>query len=324
MMAQWMLGGFVRMASWADGLTPASVTVCLLTFLPLSVLGLLWAAQFLRCRTAEQALRLGEMRRRRLSEQLRRLKEWNQRAQERADQLKAANRDLEAFAYSVAHDLRAPLRAIDGFAGMLAEDHARELDDEGRRLLMVLRHEVDRMGGLIDGLLAFSRLGRRGMRVAETDMTSLVREVFDQMRGQAGDRQVEFQLGELPAARGDSALLRQVWANLLDNALKYTRHRPHARVTISGVQRGTENVYAIKDNGAGFDMRHAGKLFGVFQRLHREEEFEGIGVGLALVQRIVQRHGGRVGVRARLERGATFFFTLPSAETAARGIRDGR
>jgi light-regulated signal transduction histidine kinase (bacteriophytochrome) len=269
----------------------------------------LWlaAAWVVRHRTAVDALKQSEARSLQLNESL------EQRVRERTAQLEAVNKELEAFACSVSHDLRAPVRAVDGFARILEEEHASELDEQGCRALAVIRGEARRMGRLIDDLLDFSRLGRHAMHVADTDMTELVHEVFEQVKGRAADRQVDFRVGELPVARADAALLRQVWFNLIDNALKYTRHRSRTQVWISGVKQGAETIYSIQDNGAGFDMKYAGKLFGVFQRLHGREEFEGTGVGLALVQRIIRRHGGRVGAEAQVERGATFYFTLPSA-----------
>ena len=269
----------------------------------------LWMAAVwvVRHQKAEGALRQNEAHSLQLTECL------EHRIRERTAQLEAANMDLESFACSVSHDLRAPLRAVDGFARILQEEHASQLDDEGRRALSVVRGEARRMGRLIDDLLNFSRVGRHGVQLTNTDMTSLVREVFDQVKGRAGERQVDFRVGDLPAAPGDLALLRQVWINLIDNALKYTRHRSQVQVSITGVKRGSEVVYSIRDNGAGFDMKYASKLFGVFHRLHSADEFEGTGVGLALVQRIIRRHGGRVGAEAQVDRGATFYFTLPCA-----------
>lgn len=242
---------------------------------------------------------------------------------ERMAQLELANRELEAFACSVSHELRAPLRIVDGFVRVLEEEHSALLNEDGRRALAVVRGEARRMGRLIEDLLYFSRLERQDLCLSDIDMRTLVREVFEQLTVRAAHRDVDFRLEELPAARADSALLWQVWYNLLDNALKYTRHRPSTQIWISGTRQGAENLYMIRDNGAGFDMESAGKLFGVFQRLHRPEEFEGIGVGLALVRRVIRRHGGRVGAKAQLERGATFYFTLPSAEAAEPGVGDG-
>lgn len=326
MIVQWMLGGLFRLASGTAVWTPASVATCLGIFLVPALWGAVCMAgsQIARRRRVEQARQRERPRRRHVIAEIRRSDDasLNHRVQERLAQLEAANRELEAFAYSVAHDLRAPLRSLDGFAQILVQDYAQQLDDEGRRMLAILRREAQRMGAMIDALLDFSRQGRGEMRVTETDMNALVREVFDALKDRAADRKVQVRLGELPAARGDSALLRHVWFNLLDNALKYTRHRPCAEVWISGVRQGSENLYSIRDNGAGFDMKYAGKLFGVFQRLHRREEFEGSGVGLALVRRIIQRHGGRVGAQAQLERGATFYFTLPSAEGSDSCVGD--
>ncbi len=239
--------------------------------------------------------------------------ELEQRVRDRTTELEAANRELEAFSYSVSHDLRAPLRAINGFARILTEDHAARLDAEGQRVLGIVRKEAVRMGHLIDDLLQFSRLGRQPLRRVPTDMNLLVREVQAELRGRAPERAVVFRLERLPVAPADPALLRQVWFNLLDNACKYTRQRQPAEIVVSGRIDGGCAVYSVKDNGSGFEMKYAAKLFGVFQRLHRAEEFEGTGVGLALVQRILHRHGGRIWAEAELDRGATFRFTLPIA-----------
>jgi signal transduction histidine kinase len=276
--------------------------------------GVLWLAAVwvVRHKAAERALKASEARSLQLSESL------EQRVCERTAQLEAANKELDAFACSVSHDLRAPLRAVDGFAQILEEEHASQLGEEGRRTLGVVRSEARRMSGLINDLLDFSRLGKHEIRLSDTDMTGLVRELFDQVKGRAADRNVDFRLGELPAARADSALLRQVWFNLLDNALKYTRKRRRVEIRVDGTRQGSELVYSIRDNGAGFDMKYADRLFGVFQRLHGSEEFEGTGVGLALVQSIIRRHGGRVWAEAQVERGATFYFTLPTPVAAAK------
>ena len=216
--------------------------------------------------------------------------------------------ELESFSYSVSHDLRAPLRAIDGYARMLEEDYAGRLDEEARRLLGVVRSNAIRMGQLIDDLLAFSRLGRQEAVSAPLDMTQLSQEAADELRG---ERQVH--ASPLPTAKGDRALLKQVWLNLIGNALKYSAKNPAARVEIGAHEEAGETVYWVRDNGAGFDMRYADKLFGVFQRLHRSEESEGTGVGLAIVQRIVARHGGRVWAEAKPDEGACFWFSLPRA-----------
>ncbi len=253
----------------------------------------------------------------RLHEELRRhAADLEQHVLDRTAQLEAANKELEAFSYSVSHDLRAPLRAINGFARILTEDHGPALDAEGQRLLEVIRGEASRMGQLIDELLQFSRLSRQPLRKSSSDMTAMARGVYDELRAGTPDRIVDFRLESLPSVPADPALLRQVWINLLDNALKFTRHREHAGIVVSGSVHAGEAIYSVRDNGAGFDMQYAGKLFGVFQRLHGLEEFEGTGVGLALVQRIVNRHGGRVWAEATPDCGATFSFSLPLPETS--------
>jgi PAS domain S-box-containing protein len=224
--------------------------------------------------------------------------------------VKALNSELESFSYSVSHDLRAPLRAINGYAQMLEEDYAAKLDAEGRRLLGVVRGNAHRMGQLIDDLLAFSRLGRQQPVLLPVDMTSLAREVAQELRGA---RPVAVEIDELPRAQADLALLRQVWVNLIGNAIKYSAKKPDARVLVCGREEGASSVYSVRDNGAGFDMRYAEKLFGVFQRLHRADEFEGTGVGLAIVQRIVARHGGKVWAEGKPGEGACFYFSLPRA-----------
>jgi len=231
--------------------------------------------------------------------------------EKRTAQLEAANRDLESFSYSVSHDLRAPLRAIDGFSRILLSDHAEGLDAEGQRFLGIIRANTQQMGQLIDDLLAFSQLGRRALKVADLDVGTLVQDVVQELQDTLGDRPVQWDLKPLPAARADRALMHQVWDNLLGNALKFTRPRESAVIEVGCRSDGDEDIYYVKDNGVGFDMQYAHKLFGVFQRLHRYEEFEGTGVGLALVQRIVQRHGGRVWAEGQVARGATFYFSLP-------------
>ncbi len=237
-----------------------------------------------------------------------------QKVLERTAKLEAANKELESFSYSVSHDLRAPLRAINGYARILAEDYGASLDAEGQRLLDIVRSEALRMGRLIDDLLKFSRLGRQPLQIEPTDMTMLAGEVYQDLLIRMPDREVDFSLSPLPRALGDESLLRQVWVNLLDNALKYTRPRKRAGITVTGSIQGNEATYTVKDNGAGFDMKYAGKLFGVFQRLHESHEFEGAGVGLALVQRLIQRHGGRIWAESEVDKGATFHFTLPMAQ----------
>jgi signal transduction histidine kinase len=243
--------------------------------------------------------------------------ELEQRVHDRTAQLEAANRELEAFSYSVSHDLRAPLRAIDGFAGILMEDHGSRLDSEGRRVVDVIRGEAARMAQLIDDLLTFSRASRGQMRSAAIDMTTLARAVFDECAAQAPGRKLRLQLGTLLPAVGDPSLMRQVLANLLSNAIKYTRPRAEAEVELGSRVEGNRNVYWVKDNGVGFNPKYVDKLFGIFQRLHTYEEFEGTGVGLALVARIVRRHGGQVWAESEVNRGAVFYFALPNGQERA-------
>jgi two-component system sensor kinase len=225
--------------------------------------------------------------------------------------LKEANKELEAFSYSVSHDLRAPLRAIDGFSRILLEEYTDKLDDDGKRVLDVIRNNSQNMGRLIDDLLAFSRLSRKQLEASGVDMHSLASEVFTQLEPGLGDQKIQFNLSPLPPVEGDPALIRQVFVNLISNAAKYSRPRPQSIIDVNGYYENGDCVYYVKDNGVGFDMTYAKKLFGVFQRLHSVEEFEGTGVGLAIVQRIVHRHGGQVWARAKLNEGATFFFSLP-------------
>jgi signal transduction histidine kinase len=235
------------------------------------------------------------------------------RAQEVAEttrRLEEANAELESFSYSVSHDLRAPLRAINGFSQALLEDYGSTLPTDGQSLLARVRENTKRMGQLIDDLLVFSRLGRKALEMGPVDMTALAEAVVQEVRHADQGRDVEVIVGHLPTAIGDAGLLRQAVSNLVANAFKFTRRRARACIEIGSRADGDEIVYYVRDNGAGFDMKYATKLFGVFQRLHRESDFEGTGVGLALVQRIVHRHGGRVWAEAQVDQGATFSFTL--------------
>jgi PAS domain S-box-containing protein len=239
------------------------------------------------------------------------------RVQERTAQLHSTIKELEAFSYSVSHDLRAPLRAIDGFSKLLVEDYYSNIDSEGRRLIDVIRTSTVKMGNLIDGLLAFSRLGRQALASAEVDMTELAQEAYAEADSGEPGRNVEIGIDQLPPALGDRLLLRQVFVNLLSNAMKFTRGRNPAVIKVGSESKGDQNVFYVRDNGVGFDMRYVDKLFGVFQRLHGVNEFEGTGLGLAIVQRVVHRHGGRVWAEGALDQGATIFFSLPKLKTVS-------
>ena len=236
--------------------------------------------------------------------------ELEQRVIERTAQLESANKELEAFSYSISHDLRAPLRSINGFAGIVMEDFGPQLPEVGRGYLERIRTGAVRMGVLIDDLLAFSRLSRQSVNRQTVNSARIVNEVLDELKPQRDGRQIEVKIGTLPACHGDPALLKQIWVNLISNAIKYTRGREPGIIEIGCARENDEDVFFVRDNGAGFDMQYANKLFGVFQRLHREDQFEGTGVGLAIVQRIVHRHGGRIWAKAEVNRGATFYFTI--------------
>ena len=233
-----------------------------------------------------------------------------------AAQLEAANKELEAFSYSVSHDLRAPLRAVNGFAELVVQNFGPQLPDKGRHYLDVIRESAHQMGELIDDLLMFSRLSRQALEKGTVDTTRLVNECLGELAAARAGRQVEIRLGALPPCEADRSLLKQVWLNLLGNALKYTGRREHAVVEIGCTREPGGEVFFVRDNGTGFDMRYVHKLFGVFQRLHRADEFEGTGVGLAIVQRVVHRHGGRAWAEATVGRGATFYFTLQETITS--------
>ena len=241
-----------------------------------------------------------------------------QRVQERTALLETANQELEAFSYSISHDLRAPLRAIQGFAHILQEDFAPSLDSEMVRLLNIISSEARRMGQLIDALLHFSQLNRLPLKQEIVSSKELVNQALAQLQAAQAGRTIKISVGELPETVGDRALLLQVWVNLLSNALKYTSPRSVPEIWIGARQEGGEVIYFVKDNGVGFDMKYADKLFGVFQRLHTSDEFEGNGVGLSLIQRIIHRHGGRVWAESVVTQGATFFFTLPASNPANR------
>jgi light-regulated signal transduction histidine kinase (bacteriophytochrome) len=238
-----------------------------------------------------------------------------QRVTERTAQLEAANKELEAFSYSVSHDLRAPLRHIDGYLELLQESAGPALDAENLQYLSNITHAARRMSVLIDDLLAFSRMGRQEMHNIPVDLSALVAEVIRGFEPETEGRDIDWHIAPLPVVAADRSMLRLVLVNLISNALKYTGKRPRARIEI-GAQPGEpgETVVFVRDNGAGFDMRFQDKLFGVFQRLHRVDEFDGIGIGLANVFRIIARHGGRVWAQGQVGQGATFYFALPQGQ----------
>jgi signal transduction histidine kinase len=240
--------------------------------------------------------------------------ELQKRVHERTTELEAANKELEAFSYSISHDLRAPLRAIIGFAGMVQKDCLSLLPPKSQQHLQHVVGGAEQMNRLVDDLLKFSRFNRQPLAKQPVDMSRLVDEVLRKLGTEASAGQAEVKVGDLPACQGDPMLLKQVVVNLLSNALKFTRGRETVLVEVGSREEAGETIYFVRDNGAGFDMKYAQKLFGVFQRMHRPEEFEGTGVGLSIVQRIVQRHGGRIWAEAAVGKGATFYFTLPKPE----------
>lgn len=262
---------------------------------------------------AEQALRESESALKVLNLEL------EQRVAERTVQLEASNKELEAFAYSVSHDLRAPLRAIEGFSRILVEDHAGSLDTEGQRLLNVVQSNTGRMDRLITDLLELSRVSQSELKPVRIDMTEMVEDVYAEVVPLEERGRFEFVVAELPLARGDPTLVRRVWHNLISNAVKFTSTSEVRRIEVGGGDDDTLRTYFVRDSGVGFDPKYAHKLFGVFQRLHSRDEFEGTGIGLAIVQRIVRRHGGRVWAEGEVGKGATFYFALPGKEMHCDG-----
>jgi PAS domain S-box-containing protein len=224
--------------------------------------------------------------------------------------LEMTNKELESFSYSVSHDLRAPLRAIDGYARMILRDQSDKFPDDAKRKFDLIRSNTQMMGKLIDDLLSFSRLGRLEINMSKLDMEGLVNDIWMELQIINPDRKIDFRIKNIPLGRGDRTLVKLVYSNLLSNAVKYTKFKDKAYVETGGYTEGDENIYYIKDNGVGFDMKYYDKLFGVFQRLHSADDYEGTGVGLAIVQRIIHRHGGRVWAKGNIEEGATFYFTL--------------
>jgi signal transduction histidine kinase len=253
-----------------------------------------------------------ETRQRNLAEQS--LKESNQRLERRTAELSETNIELESFAYSVAHDLRAPLRHIAGYSGVLSQDYGPRLEAEGLRCLGKITECARTMGSLVDDLLALSKIGRQHLSFQDIALGSLVAQVVEDLAPELAGRQVEWRVGELFSAECDPGLMKQVFINLLSNAVKYTRKQEHTVIEVGQITQNAERVVFVRDNGVGFEMQYMHKLFGVFQRLHNASEFEGTGVGLAIVQRIIRKHGGRIWAEAALDRGATFFFTLGTPE----------
>jgi signal transduction histidine kinase len=229
----------------------------------------------------------------------------------RTAQLESVNNDLESFSYSVSHDLRAPIRAISGYSKILAEDYLPNLDADGVKILHSITSNSRKMGELIDDLLAFSRLGRKQIVFSDIKMTTLVKSIIDEIPTHEGQNIPEFHLADFPNALGDQSLIKQVWINLISNAIKYSKYKSNTHVNIGSYREDDQVVYYIKDEGAGFDMKYYDKIFGVFERLHSQEEFEGTGIGLAIVQKIVTKHNGRAWAESKLNEGACFYFSLP-------------
>lgn len=233
------------------------------------------------------------------------------RVKQDTEDVESANKELEAFSYSVSHDLRAPLRAIDGFARVLSEEYGEKLDDEGRRIVGIIQDNALQMGKLIDDLLSFSHLGRQEIKKEYVGMEALADGVFKELTQAMPPERIAYTIQALPDSRADAAMIRLVWQNLLSNAIKFTRKKEHPVIEVGSTIDGNVITYYVKDNGAGFDMKYIDKLFNVFQRLHVAADFEGTGVGLANVKRIVERHGGRVWAESKVDEGATFYFSLP-------------
>jgi len=239
------------------------------------------------------------------------IKKLNEDLERRTIELEATNNELEAFSYSVSHDLRNPVLAIGGFSSLLLEKYSSHLDEKGHHYLNIILSSTQNMCQFIDDILAFSHSGHRQIEFSDIDMGELAKALFEELKGITLGRMLRLNLKPLPPARCDRAMIREVLMNLLSNAIKFTRDKETGIIEMSGWIEKNQNIYYVKDNGAGFDMQNADKLFGVFQRLHNTEEFEGTGVGLALVQRIIYRHGGRVWAVGKVNEGATFFFSLP-------------
>jgi signal transduction histidine kinase len=264
--------------------------------------------------TANRELKSAEDDIRKLNDELeRKVKERTSQLEFANKELEVVNKELESFSYSVSHDLRAPIRAIHGYTNILAEDYIDHFDAEGVKVFQAITRNSKKMGELIDDLLAFSKLGRKQVSFSAIDMNELVRVVQDEIT-EDDENVPQYSVDILPAAMGDKSLIKQVWINLISNAIKYSRHKTETIVEIGAYMQDDMIVYFVKDKGAGFDMQYYDKLFGVFQRLHSQEEFEGTGIGLAIVQKIVQRHNGLTWAESELDKGSSFYFSLPSTK----------
>jgi len=241
--------------------------------------------------------------------------ELEQKVIERTSQLEFVNKELESFSYSVSHDLRAPIRAINGYTRIIVEDYADKIDADGAKILQAIINNSKKMGELIDDLLAFSKLGRKRVSLSEINMFDLVQSVREELLFGAGKNMPKFKIAKLLPAMGDQSLIKQVWINLISNAIKYSQYKTKTTIEIDAHQMANFVIYKIKDEGAGFDMEYYDKLFGVFQRLHAQDEFEGTGIGLAIVQKIINRHNGTVWAKSKLNEGTCFYFSLPSINT---------
>jgi light-regulated signal transduction histidine kinase (bacteriophytochrome) len=244
-------------------------------------------------------------------EKVRTLNKLNEELKREAIKLEDANNELEAFAYSVSHDLRVPLRAIDGFSRIVIEDYETELDEEGVRLLNIIRENTKKMGQLIDDILLLSRAGRQEMNLGKLDLSALAKNVYNEFQQETKTRNINFVVEDMPPVEADRALLTQVLTNLIGNAIKFTTKTENPKIEFGYTEDDNDYIYHVKDNGAGFNMKYYDKLFGLFQRLHSQEEFEGTGVGLSIVQRIISRHNGRVWGEGEVGKGATIYFSLP-------------
>lgn len=279
---------------------------------PIGVIGVYWKESYNPTPTEIQLLQTLADATFRAVENLELIEELETRVADRTSRLESANKELEAFSYSVSHDLRAPLRGINGFAQILVEDYATVLDTEGLRVCSVIQENSKKMGRLIDDLLSFSRLGRTEINKSEINMKVMANSIYHEVTDEESRRRINLNIGDLPEILGEPTMLRQVWTNLLSNAVKYSSKKERAEITVTCEIKEGKCIYCVKDNGAGFDMQYSNNLFGVFQRLHGVKDFEGTGVGLAIVKRIINRHGGEVWAEAEVDKGAAFYFSLPA------------